>query len=461
MAGDIAIETEVQPWDRLHELAERDDPASLSEYIRALDRSDAMRAILRLDPTHRYKVFTALNAEEAAELIEEFPDEQAAEIVESLPPEMAATILGEMWSDEAADVIGDLEQEDADAILKEMAPAEAAEARELAGYDDETAGGLMITEFLSFDENTTVGEVADSLQARGEELEDYFSRYAYGVSSRGRLVGVIEVRDLVLTPRGTLISDSMIPARFITADADLDAVRAFFDANDFAAVPVVDRHGRLMGVVRRTALREALAERAEREMLRMQGIVGGDEIRTLPLLTRTRRRLSWLSINIVLNVLSASVIAIYLDTLNAVIALAVFLPIISDMSGCSGNQAVAVSMRELALGIVKPFEVMRVWLKEISVGVLNGIALGILLGIVAWLWKGSPWLGVIVGAALTLNTLIAVTIGGTVPLILKRFHIDPAVASGPILTTVTDICGFFIVLNLAALMLAHLPSGSI
>ena len=191
-------------------------------------------------------------------------------------------------------------------------------------------------------------------------------------------------------------------------------------------------------------------------MLRMQGIVGGDEIRNLPLLTRSGRRLSWLSINIVLNIFAASIIALYINTLDAVIALAVFLPIISDMSGCSGNQAVAVSMRELALGIVKPEEVRRVWLKEISVGLINGAALGLLLGLVAWAWRGNAYLGLVVGSALTLNTLIAVSLGGIAPLVLKRNGVDPAVASGPILTTVTDMCGFFLVLSFAALMLSRL-----
>jgi magnesium transporter len=137
------------------------------------------------------------------------------------------------------------------------------------------------------------------------------------------------------------------------------------------------------------------------------------------------------------------------------IALAAFLPIISDMSGCSGNQAVAVSMRELSLGLVRPKEVMRVWLKEISVGLINGATLGVLLGIVAWVWRGNPTLGIVVGAALALNTVVAVSIGGSVPLILKGLGVDPALASGPILTTVTDICGFFFALGLAALALSQ------
>ena len=173
----------------------------------------------------------------------------------------------------------------------------------------------------------------------------------------------------------------------------------------------------------------------------------------MPVLTRSWRRLSWLSINIVLNIIAASVIAFYEDTLTAVIALAVFLPIVSDMSGCSGNQAVAVSMRELTLGAALPRDVLRVWRKEVIVGLINGMALGTLLGFAAWLWKGNAILGLVVGAALAVNTVIAVSIGGTVPLVLKRFKLDPAVASGPLLTTVTDMCGFFLLLGLASMVL--------
>ena len=180
----------------------------------------------------------------------------------------------------------------------------------------------------------------------------------------------------------------------------------------------------------------------------------------MPLMTRSSRRLAWLSINIVLNLLAASIIAMFQETLSTVIALAVFLPIISDMSGCSGNQAVAVSMRELSLGLVRPTELLRVWLKEISVGLLNGIALGAMIGAVAWAWQGMPMLGVVVAIALALNTLVAVSIGGLVPLLLRRWNLDPAVASGPILTTITDMCGFFWVLGLATLFLDYLKPAT-
>ena len=142
--------------------------------------------------------------------------------------------------------------------------------------------------------------------------------------------------------------------------------------------------------------------------------------------------------------------------MSAVIALAVFLPIVSDMSGCSGNQAAAVSMRELTLGAAQPGDVVRVWGKEVVVGLINGLALGLLLGFAAWVWKGNIALSCVVGLALAINTVLAVSIGGTVPLILRRLNIDPAVASGPLLTTMTDMCGFFLVLSLASLVLPRL-----
>jgi magnesium transporter len=163
----------------------------------------------------------------------------------------------------------------------------------------------------------------------------------------------------------------------------------------------------------------------------------------MPVLLRSRRRLSWLSVNILLNIVAASVIAFHQDTLSSVIALAVFLPIISDMSGCSGNQAVAVSMRELSLGIVRASEVMRVWMQEIAVGMINGLVLGMLIGFAAWLWKGSVYLAFVVGGALAINTVVAVSLGGTIPLLLKRFGVDPALASGPFLQRLQIWWAFF------------------
>ncbi len=449
-------ETDRQAWERLRELAAANDRAALDMAIGAMEPDEAVRAILRLAPEDQQALLTTLSPPEAADLIEDAPDEQAADLIERLAPADAAAIVTEMQSDEQADLIADLDPAEADAILQKLAPDVASEVRAMADYADDVAGGLMITEFLTVSENATVGATLERLVVNAEDSDDHFSRYVYVLSPLGRLVGVVAASELAAAARTKRVADLMAPPLFTAGTTGLDDLREFFEAHPIAAVPVVDGRGRLLGVTRRTAVLDAIAERSEREMLRMHGIVGGDEVRTLPTRTRSRRRLSWLSINIVLNIVAASVIALYIDVLDQVIALAVFLPIISDMSGASGNQAVAVSMRELSIGLVKPYEVARVWLKEISVGLINGVALGLLIGAVATIWDGNAWLGLVVGATLALNTLIAVSVGGTVPLMLKRFGVDPAVASGPILTTVTDICGFFLALSFASLLLVQL-----
>lgn len=452
----MTVETDRQSWEHLRELAAARDREGLDAAIDAMEPDEAVRAILRLDPEDQQALLTTLSPPEAADLIEDAPDEQAADLIERLAPADAAAIVIAMQSDEQADLIADLGIEEADAILGELAPDVATEVRAMADYADDVAGGLMITEYLAVGEDVTVGATLDQLVVNAEDSDDHFSRYVYVLSPLGRLVGVAAASELAAAPRSKRVADAMVPPLFTTATTGLDDLREFFEAHPIAAVPVVDQRGRLLGVTRRTAVLDAIAKRSEREMLRMRGIVGGDEVRTLPTRTRSRRRLSWLSINIVLNIIAASVIAFFIDTLDEVIALAVFLPIISDMSGASGNQAVAVSMRELSIGLVKPYEVARVWLKEVSVGLINGVALGLLIGLVATVWDGNAWLGLVVGVTLALNTLVAVSVGGTVPLMLKRFGVDPAVASGPILTTVTDICGFFLALSFASVLLVQL-----
>ena len=310
---------------------------------------------------------------------------------------------------------------------------------------------------LAYAESDTVDDVLRDLRAHAESYQKYDVQYAYVIDSQSRLVGVLRLRDLLLALPHRRLSDLMLrQPRSVEVSATLEDLQQFFDRHPLFGVPVLEPDGRLVGVVRDQDVEEAAEERSSRNLLKFTGILGGEELRTMPVLQRCLRRLSWLTVNILLNVLAASVIAWNQDTLSAVIALAVFLPIISDMSGCSGNQAVAVSMRELALGMVEPREVTRVLLKEAAVGAVNGLVLGVLLGIVALLWQGNAMLGLVVGGALALNTLMAVCLGGAVPLVLRRLGQDPALASGPILTTITDMCGFFLVLSFARMALSYL-----
>ncbi len=308
----------------------------------------------------------------------------------------------------------------------------------------------MQAEFIAVPQGMAAGDAVRQLRSRAGEYADYPASYLYVVDENGCLDGVVSMRSLLLCEADSVVDRlKFSDAVAVPADMSAEELVKVFRRYHYQAVPVLSDDGKLLGVVTQDDALRVAEKQADEEMLRLTGIAGGDEFRVMPLHRRSAHRLSWLSVNILLNVAAASVIALYQETLQAVIALAFFLPIISDMSGCSGNQAVAVSIRELSLDRIRPRDYIWVLGKELSVGLLNGLALGIIIGAIVWGWKGNVWLGAIVGSALCINTLVAVAIGGLVPMILRRFKKDPAIASGPILTTLTDVCGFFLVLSLA------------
>ena len=446
-------------WDDLLEAAEAGDAEALASQLDQAEEGDGAHALAHLEAEDRAKVLGALPVEQAADLLEELPEQQAAEAVEVLPAEDAADILEAVHSDDRADIVGHLPDATAEAILEAAEPEAAESLRAILRYPEDSAGGRMITEYVAVPASATVRELVGHLQENAERYSDYSVQYVYALGVRGELLGVLPLRGLLLARPEVSLASLMIPSPItLLATAGLSEIFEAFEHNHFLGIPVVDETDRMVGILLREDVDEARLESVQADQRKARGIVGGEELRSMPVLHRSRRRLAWLSINIFLNLIAASVIAAYEETLAAVITLAMFLPIISDMSGCSGNQAVAVSLRELTLGVLKPKEYLRVWWQEASVGCLNGLVLGTLIGGVAWFWKGSLVLGVVVGAALALNTLVAVSIGGIVPLLLRRFGFDPALASGPILTTVTDMCGFFLALSFATLSLAQLTA---
>lgn len=446
------------PWRQLQAHIETGETDTLHGFLRELPPTETARAISRLSTDETSALLDLLAPDQAADLLRELPPEQAADLLEETPSHTAAAIVEHLPPSEQADILAEVGTEEAEAILGNMDAEDAALARLLLEYPPHTAGGIMDTNFLAYRQFMTVGEVVDDLRANRETYTDYEVQYAYVVTRRGELVGVLKMRDLLMTEPSTLLQSIMINRPLsVPAMATLDELQEFHREHPaFLGVPVVDVDGKLVGVVRMSALMEATRDYANKAFLSFSGIVGGEEFRSMPMIQRCLRRLSWLAPNIVLNLVAASVIALYQDTLQTVIALAVFLPIISDMSGCSGNQAVAVSIRELSLGLIRPNEFLRVVFKEGLLGIMNGFVLGVLLGTVAYLWQGNLYLGLVVGAALSMNTLNSVLLGGIVPLILRKFKVDPALASGPILTTVTDMCGFFLVLSLASTVLTKL-----
>ncbi len=447
----------LKPWEQLLGLIESSDKGKLVDFLNTMSPMDTALVISRLPQHVQSHLLTMLTPAEAADVINDIPDTQAGTLIETLPPEHAAAILEELDSDHVVDLLGELDSEDANAIIEQMTTEDAQEARQFLEYPADTAGGLMVSEYLEFKVDQTIHDLLDDLQCHRKEYADYHVQYLYVTEDNGRLCGVLRMHDLLFPSHASPLRQVMIkdPLK-LKVDATLEDLHNFFEEHELFGVPVVDADDRLVGVVLPEAVEDARRKRSVQNFLGFSGIIGGEEFRSMPLMVRSGRRLSWLSLNVVLNIIAASVIAYYQDTLAAAIALAVFLPMVSDMSGCSGNQAVAVSMRELALGLVRPHELLRVLAKEATLGLLNGLALGLMLGAVAWLWKGNPYLGLVVGGALAANTLVAVSLGGLIPLLLKRLKLDPALVSSPLLTTVTDMCGFFFVLSFASLMLNRL-----
>jgi len=362
-----SIEKDIDLSSEIVEATIAHDGERLTALLEPLSLAEALRELLQLAPDKRCDALMQISPDLAADLIEEAPHEMGADMMEALDTTRAVEVMDEMGSNVQADLIGDMEEEEAEAILSQMDIEDAADVRRLVEYDNDSAGGLMKSEVFKFYDTQTVSSVLKQVASGDEDFERYRGQHPYVLDSEGRPVGVVSLRGLLTAKREAPLTSIMVEPLTVEVTATLSELENLFAKHLFLGVPVVEATGKLAGVVSRSAVAEALLERAEIQNLRRQGVVG-DELRSMPTWLRSRRRLAWLSANIVLNIIAASVISAYEETLTAVIAIAIFLPMVSDMSGCSGNQAVGVTMRELSLGLVRPVDAARVWLKEIRVG---------------------------------------------------------------------------------------------
>ncbi|MBB6431514.1 magnesium transporter [Algisphaera agarilytica] len=454
-----------QPFDpvlELSDLVDGGDASAIAAFLHDLPPEETPYTISHITEERRTQMFSLLAESEpefAADLMEHFDDAHAADIVGDLEPETAAAIVDEMDSDEQADVLGELPSEDAEAILDEMSPEEAIDARRRMRYDEDTAGGLMITEYLAYSVDQTVEAVADDLREHGDEYGEYEVRYIYSVDADHKLIGTVPMRRLVMSPRGTHVSKLILSDPIVvTVDTHVDELEDLFDRIDFSSVPVIDEAHKLVGVVQRHAVQEARGEAAEEDLAKFGGIVRGEELRSMPLASRAGRRLSYLLPISGLLMLSASVIHLFIETVEQVPVLAMFLPVVAGLCGSGGGQAVAVSMREISLGLIKPADLITVMGKEAAVAFIDGVILGVVLFLIVWIWQGSPVMGLVVGGSVPLVLITAKITGGCVPLLLRKIGLDPAMASGPVVTTVVDLVSFLVVLALATMMLASLTT---
>jgi len=435
-------------------------PEAIAAFLRLLPPEDTAYTVSHISEDERTAMLSALSEHDpdlAADLLSHFVDEHAADMIEQLEPEEAAAIVDEMDSDEQVDVLAEMDADDAEAILQEMDPEEALDTRERMRHEEDTAGGLMITEYLVFRNDKTVSEVTRELHENAETYGEYEVRYLYVIDTQDRLVGTVPLRSLLIVPGSRLVSDLKIldPVK-VDVQTHLDDLEGLFERVDYSAVPVTDTDGKLLGIVQRAAVEEAVGERETETFLKFGGIIGGEELRSMSIASRTLRRLAFLLPIMVLLALSALVITRFEETVKELPILAAFLPLVAGLCGSGGNQAVAVSIRELSLGLIGPGDFFRVLRKELAVAALIGFGLGIMLFLLVLLWKHNIHLALILGIAIPLVMIVSKSIGGTVPVLLRKIGLDPAMASGPIVTTIVDIVGFFTVLILASMMLDKL-----
>jgi magnesium transporter len=386
-----------------------------------------------------------------ADILEYLEPEESAEMVGGREPADLAQVLDLTDPDVAVDLLQQIPEEKQQETLEAM--ADAAEVTELLRYQDDTAGGLMITDYPVVTEATTTPNALDQLRLLGADAEDINSVLV--VDDQQRLVGSLSVTRLALARSSAMIGDIMDgTVHSVSAETDQEECAKVIQRYNLSLLPVVDGKGRLSGVVLAEDLMDVVTEEATEDMFRIAS-VGGERIAG-PLSNSLRSRLPWLYINLATAFLAAVMVSLFEDTISRVVALAVFLPVVASQGGIGGTQTVTLVVRSMALGEVPRRLGLRLLARELALGLIHGVALGIVVGFVAYLWKGNFTLGVVLGLAMLGNMLVAGMFGAGVPLLLRHLRMDPAVSSAVFVTTFTDVIGFVLFLGLAALFVDRL-----
>jgi magnesium transporter len=362
--------------------------------------------------------------EKIAELLSELSSELQANIMESLGKEKASGILEEMDTDEAADFLGEITPQESRELLDLMPKEEAEEIKELLKYEENTAGSIMNNEFVALPEDLTAEEAINKIRELSPEAETIY--YVYIADKREKLIGVISLRDLIMANPKAKISEFM----------EEDVISVFF-----LAIPVIDRKGTLLGIITVDDIIDVLQEEVTEDIHKMVGSseVYEDKLIKASPLTRAKARLPWLLVCMAGEILSGSVIKFHSDTLQTVMAMVFFIPIIMAMGGNVGAQSSTIAVRGLATGQLRIDELWyNIW-TETKVGSLIGIIVGIIIALVALVWQDNYVLGLVIGLSLCLTMITAATIGTLLPLIFTKIKIDPAIAAGPFITTTVDV----------------------
>jgi magnesium transporter len=441
--------------DMIREMLRMATPDRVLRSIGKSHPADIALLFKDLEPVEVRQLFDILfSVRRAAKTLKELPPDLLPDILALIDDEKIGRVIVRANPDDAVRFIDSLPEERRERILPLLDPERRETVQELIGYPEESVGRIMTTDFLALSPNTTAQGAIDKIRERGE-LETFF--YLYVVDDASRLIGVVPIRNLVIAPYNRTLREMMI-ADPVKADVLMDQEEAarLVSKYELLALPIVDEKGQLAGIITVDDVIDIIDEEATEDMYKMAGLEEEDRVFT-PVRRSLRLRLPWMILNLLTAILAASVVALFEGTIERVVALATFMPIVAGMGGIGITQSMTVIVRSIALGEIEFSSAWRAVLKELSVALCVGFAIGLITLVVALVWKGNPFLALVLTMAMIINVgLVVGLFGALIPLTLKWLRLDPALGSAVIGTTFTDVFGFLSFLGLATIFIRYL-----
>lgn len=417
---------------------------------------DQAKFFLKLDKDARMHVYGYLSPQEMASIFNNLEDDDKSFTLffDEMDPVYAAQMFENMYVDNAVDILNELSKDQVASYLTIMNKESAEAIRSLLHYEEFTAGSIMTTEYIAIHANQTVRSAMQILRSKAPEAETIY--YVYVIDEQKQLVGVISLRDLIIHDDETMISDIMHERVYTVSVADdQEEVARKMKDYDFLALPVVDFQNHLLGIITVDDIIDVLDEEASDDYSKLAAVTDVDSHDPNPF-SAAKKRLPWLIILLFLGMFTASLIGKFEDTLNKVAILAVFIPLIAGMAGNTGTQALAIAIRRISTGDLEKENIWKILLKEAGTGLITGAVCGIFVTMIVFLWKHDIFLGILVGISILATLIISTIAGALIPFIMHRLNIDPAVASGPFITTINDIISILIYFGMASLFMNYL-----
>ena len=433
---------------------QQNDSEAFFRNIKDLQKYDLTHIFTRLSSSEQEIFLEFISISLLADVLSELDGENQLKVINILDMRKVALAVTEMNNDDLVSLLSQLDEEKSRKLMSYLDEELSADIINLLDFPPETAGRLMNNKMVWINQAYTVREAVDKLK-QFAELAEYLN-YLHVIDDDKKLVGVVSYRDLLLGDIHQKIEDIM-NTRIVTVDAlmDQEEVARTIQRYDFVTIPVIDEESKLLGIVTVDDILDVVYQEAEEDIEKFSASGKAIDFNTKPF-TAAKRRLSWLILLLFIGIVSGSIIASFEETLEQVVALAFFMPMVAGMTGNTGTQSLAVVIRGLAKEKINAKQVLNLLMRELKVGVYIGLTCGLLIFIIAYLWQGSAVLGVVIGVSL-LCTLIIGTLAGTIiPLILNHLNVDPAVASGPLITTINDILSLLIYFGIATAFLSYL-----